>query len=220
MRASLGPARAHHVVHDVPGVADQVIAPAIVFEIVVASQAANMHEFAARAKPGRAAHPGQYDLRPILPKKAPHSESRAIVEQASEWQLDRRQTTCPKRRRALGVPADDNALALPRSGQRQREAHEECLGTAVTRTGDCLHEAGHGMSASKRAATSPQESPFWRVIAAWCRSCQSASSLSSAMAAVAKASSSPATAPVTPSSTRSGRDPSRVTTAGIPKACA
>src|SRR5262249_20621591 len=117
-------------------------------------------------------------------------------------------------------PPDDQLLLLACTVQRQGEAHEERLGAAVPCSGHRLREPDHGISASKRAATSLQESPFWCATASRCCFTQSASSVSSATADVTKVSSSAATLPVIPSSTRSGSEPRGITTAGRPSACA
>src|SRR4029077_4817497 len=43
------------------GVADQMIAAPVIFQIIISPESGNMHEIAARAKPRRSAHPGQND---------------------------------------------------------------------------------------------------------------------------------------------------------------
>src|SRR5262249_44500338 len=156
----------------------------------------NMHEFAAWAKLRRAVHPCQHDARPIRAEDLPQAKACPEVEPSPERQLDRRHSLRPQRRRALGVLPDDDALLLTRAAQALSEPDKERLGAAVRRTCHRLRETDHGINASKRAATSSQESPFWRSIAARCRVRQSVSSLSKATAAATNASSSRATVPV------------------------
>ncbi len=89
------PAGILQVAADILGIAHQVIAAPVVFQIVITAQPADMGEFTARAKTGGAVHPGQHDigLKGLdLPAQAP---PRAQVQASAEGQLNRRQATRP-----------------------------------------------------------------------------------------------------------------------------
>ena len=79
-----------------------------------------------------------------------------------------------------------SARALERDG----EPLEERFGAAMRLPSHELHQPDHAASASKRAATSSQPTPFCRASAASCCARHSASSVRSAIAAAAKLSSS------------------------------
>ena len=119
-----------------------------------------MHEIAARAKPGRPAHPGQHDIRPPLRDLAAKREPGAEVERAAEPQLGQRHPGVAQTLRACAIAADQHPLRLAGALQRRRQPHEKRFGPAVARPGDRLQQpASHRIKASKCPATASQLNP-------------------------------------------------------------
>src|SRR5439155_21811939 len=139
---------------------DQMIAAAIIFQIVITAEAGDMHKVAARAQPRGAAHPGENDIGAPGGDLAPEGEAGTQVEEAPESEFADPDTGSAQGLRAVGISPDQHPLRLAGALQRRREPGEKTLRTAVRRTGDRLqHPAGHFISASNSPATASQLHP-------------------------------------------------------------
>src|SRR6185437_4361918 len=220
MHPPLGPALSDEPGRKPARVADEMIAMTVVAQIVIASEPRNMHEIAARAKRGRAAHPGEHDPWAKFGDRPREARLGHEIEDAAERKLERRQALPPKPRSAFGIAPDDDRLIFTGAIQRHGKALEERLGAAMHGAGHRLEHPRHWRKASKRCATSSGPRPRCKDSAASCWRRHNVSSVNSAIARCAKVVSFAAIKPVTPSLTRSASAPMGWTTAGTPKACA
>ncbi len=145
----LRPAAADDVVADIRGIADQVVAVAVVFQIVVTAHARRHHVPAGPAESRGAAHPGELDVgRELLggpAKRAPCGK----IEHAAERKLDRCDSVGAEQRRPLAVLPDDGALRDPGARQGRDEPVEKGFRAAVRGARHHLHHARQ--SSSSRA---------------------------------------------------------------------
>ena len=154
MRPVLGPALIDQVVADVLGIADQVVAGPVVFQVVIAAQAADMDEPALRARRRRPVHPTHHDVGLETPDRATQPQRRRQIERSAETSLDDLDIALAQGLDPFGIGADHRQLIDPGTLQRRNEPREERLCAPMPSPGHRLKYTHQGINSSKAAAAS------------------------------------------------------------------
>ncbi len=113
-------------------VADQMIALAIIFQIVVTAEPGHAHEIALGRHEGRgAAHPAQHDIGAEIADLARQERLGDEIERTTKAQLQRIEPGFPQTVHPAIVAADDDRLLQPGAVQRHDQTLEEGLGAAM-----------------------------------------------------------------------------------------
>ena len=159
VRSVVRPAVLAKIGDDIAGVADEMIAMPIVFEIVIAAEPGRQGIVALRRQACGAVHPGENDPGVEPSEFPPNPDTSHDVERAAEAEFAQPDAGIPQACRPRRIAADEEMLILAGVLQSDREAGEEDFGTAMARPGHDLDELRHGSKSSQRAATSVQDSP-------------------------------------------------------------
>jgi hypothetical protein len=139
VRPRARPAPGHDMLDDARCDADQMVAAAVVFEVVESAQPRQTQKIAARKGDARPVHPGHHHMGLVNLGLAPQHGDRVEVEPTTEWQFDRLDSALPERHRAGQVPPNHHELVEIGPVQRQHQAEEEGFGAALARAGHDLH---------------------------------------------------------------------------------
>ena len=106
---------------------DQVVAVAIVFEVVVAGEPPGVNEPTARTEPCRPVHRGEHDVGGEPPHQGTEGQAGAQIERAAERHLDWLDAARAEPRRPARVAADDDPLFEAGPRHAEDEVLEERL---------------------------------------------------------------------------------------------
>ena len=109
------PAFGNRIIDNGAGVSYQMVAAAIIFQIVITAEAGDMYKVAARAQPRGAAHPGQNDVGAPSGDLAPEGAAGREVEDAAEGEFADPDPGGAKRLRPATLSCPINLSTGPRS---------------------------------------------------------------------------------------------------------
>ena len=154
MNSWLGPPRFNQIVTDVLCVANQMIALAIILNLVIATEPRGGDVRSQRRVSCRSIHPSQYDFGGELTDCAFHAVGAGNVEHTAQTQLKRCNASSAQRSGAVCVAANNDFLLDANARQGRCQTGEEGFSATMFGTSHDLHQLGHDSSPFCEGASS------------------------------------------------------------------
>src|SRR6185312_8165817 len=135
------PAMLDRVIDDRAGIADQMVAMAEIFEVVIPAEPGQVNVFAARTEARRPAHPGEDDIGAERGDLPAESQAGGKIEPAAKPGLDDLDPRAPQFLRARRVAPYQHALVIAVALEGPGKSDEKRLGPAMRRPRDSLQKS-------------------------------------------------------------------------------